>query len=303
MIKCPTLNSGIFIMKAFEFRDVYQEVNLIYKKHMLLAAYGKLQPITNDMQSVFDSLQGKLNILFSELNIKPEAHDWFYRYLFNNVLNNVYDELSKDDITLKKEYSFDVIDKILDEQIDKIKVMIDSNVEFKSQKLSHHELLAKTYFKQELIKVDNQIVEASEKLFDYLLDEDRNSDNPLGSPLLSKVTSLFLGNQIHVELKNLIINLYKKQNVDLKKEFESVMGNDKLRDAVLRADFYSKRGYLELFTSLVINQYRQSVVKCFEFVKQMDEKKRNEFVKNYTPSLAKLEKQVEHDFDELNSLT
>ena len=125
-------------MKAFEFRDVYQEVNLIYKKHMLLAAYGKLQPITNDMQSVFDSLQGKLNILFSELNIKPEAHDWFYRYLFNNVLNNVYDELSKDDITLKKEYSFDVIDKILDEQIDKIKVMIDSNVEFKSQKLSNH---------------------------------------------------------------------------------------------------------------------------------------------------------------------
>ena len=290
-------------MKAFEFRDVYQGVNLIYKKHMLLAAYGKLQPITNDMQSVFDSLQGKLNILFSELNIKPEAHDWFYRYLFNNVLNNVYDELSKVDITLKKEYSFDVIDKILDEQIDKIKVMIDSNVEFKSQKLSHHELLAKTYFKQELIKVDNQIVEASEKLFDYLLDEDRNSDNPLGSPLLSKVTSLFFGNQIHIELKNLIINLYKKQNVDLKKEFESVMGNDKLRDSVLRADFYSKRGYLELFTSLVINQYRQSAVKCFEFIKQMDEEKRNEFVKNYTPSLAKLEKQVEHDFDELNSLT
>ena len=164
-------------------------------------------------------------------------------------------------------------------------------------------MLAKTYFKQELIKVDNQIVEASEKLFDYLLDEDRNSDNPLGSPLLSKVTSLFFGNQIHIELKNLIINLYKKQNVDLKKEFESVMGNDKLRDSVLRADFYSKRGYLELFTSLVINQYRQSAVKCFEFIKQMDEEKRNEFVKNYTPSLAKLEKQVEHDFDELNSLT
>jgi hypothetical protein len=302
MIKCPTLNSGIFIMKAFEFRDVYQEVNLIYKKHMLLAAYGKLQPITNDMQSVFDSLQGKLNILFSELNIKPEAHDWFYRYLFNNVLNNVYDELSKDDITLQKEYSFDVIDKILDEQIDKIKVMIDSNVEFKSQKLSHHELLAKTYFKQELIKVDNQILESSEKLFNYLLDEDRNSDNPLGSPLLSKVTSLFFDNQIHVELKKLIINLYKKQNVDLKKEFESVMENDKLRDSVLRADFYSKRGYLELFTSLVINQYRQSVVKCFEFVKQMDEEKRNELVKNYTPSLVKLEKQVEYDFNELNSL-
>lgn len=302
MIKCPTLNSGIFIMKAFEFRDVYQEVNLIYKKHMLLAAYGKLQPITNDMQSVFESLQGKLNTLFSELNIKPEVHDWFYRYLFNNVLNNVYDELSKDDITLQKEYSFDVIDKILDKQIDKIKVMIDSNVEFKSQKLSHHELLAKTYFKQELIKVDNQILEALEKLFDYLLDEDRNSDNPLGSPLLSKVTSLFFDNQINVELKKLIINLYKKQNVDLKKEFESVMENDKLRDSVLRADFYSKRGYLELFTSLVINQYRQSVVKCFEFVKQMDEEKRNEFVKNYTPSLVKLEKQVEYDFNELNSL-
>ena len=180
--------------------------------------------------------------------------------------------------------------------------MIDSNVEFQSQKLSHHELLAKTYFKQELIKVDNQILESSEKLFNYLLDEDRNSDNPLGSPLLSKVTSLFFDNQIHVELKKLIINLYKKQNVDLKKEFESVMENDKLRDSVLRADFYSKRGYLELFTSLVINQYRQSVVKCFEFVKQMDEEKRNEFVKNYTPSLVKLEKQVEYDFNELNSL-